>query len=246
MGVAPEFQRDPAALSMLYVRSSAGKLIPLNTVARVTTGAGPLSVSHTGQLPSVTISFNLKPGRRARRCRRADSGDRRGNAAGHRVDALPGHGAGVPGFAARPRPDSADGHRRDLPRARHPLRELHAAAGDSVGPAGRRLRRAADAADLQERAEPVCVRRRHHARRSGQEERHHDGRLRGGRRARARQDAARGDSRGVPGPLPADHDDDDVRARRDAADRAWARARAPSHAVRSDWRSSAGCWCRSC
>jgi len=62
MGVAPEFQRDPAALSMLYVRSSAGKLIPLNTVASVTTSAGPLSVSHTGQLPSVTISFNLKPG----------------------------------------------------------------------------------------------------------------------------------------------------------------------------------------
>jgi HAE1 family hydrophobic/amphiphilic exporter-1 len=62
MGVAPEFQRDPAAMSMLYVRSSSGKLIPLNTVARVTTGAGPLSVSHTGQLPSVTISFNLKPG----------------------------------------------------------------------------------------------------------------------------------------------------------------------------------------
>jgi hydrophobic/amphiphilic exporter-1 (mainly G- bacteria), HAE1 family len=62
MGVAPEFQNDPNALSMLYVRSSSGKLIPLNTVAKVTTGAGPLSVSHTGQLPSVTISFNLKPG----------------------------------------------------------------------------------------------------------------------------------------------------------------------------------------
>jgi hydrophobic/amphiphilic exporter-1 (mainly G- bacteria), HAE1 family len=62
MGVAPEFQRDPAALSLLYVRSSTGKLIPLNTVARVVTAAGPLSVSHTGQLPSVTISFNLKPG----------------------------------------------------------------------------------------------------------------------------------------------------------------------------------------
>ena len=62
MGVAPEFQNDPNALSMLYVRSSSGKLIPLNTVAKVTTGAGPLSVSHTGQLPSVTISFNLAPG----------------------------------------------------------------------------------------------------------------------------------------------------------------------------------------
>jgi HAE1 family hydrophobic/amphiphilic exporter-1 len=67
--VAPEFQKDPAALSMLYVRSSnvppgasQGPLVPLDTVAKVTTEAGPLSVSHTGQLPSVTISFNLKPG----------------------------------------------------------------------------------------------------------------------------------------------------------------------------------------
>jgi HAE1 family hydrophobic/amphiphilic exporter-1 len=60
--VAPEYQKDPEALSMLYIRSSAGSLIPLSTVARVTTDAGPLSVSHTGQLPSVTISFNLRPG----------------------------------------------------------------------------------------------------------------------------------------------------------------------------------------
>ena len=60
--VSPEFQQDPAALSMLYVRSTSGKLIPLNTVASVTTGVGPLSVSHTGQLPSVNLSFNLKPG----------------------------------------------------------------------------------------------------------------------------------------------------------------------------------------
>ena len=60
--VAPEFQQDPAALAMLYVRSTSGKLIPLNTVATVTTGVGPLSVNHTGQLPSVTMSFNLKPG----------------------------------------------------------------------------------------------------------------------------------------------------------------------------------------
>jgi HAE1 family hydrophobic/amphiphilic exporter-1 len=66
--VAPEYQKDPAALSMLYVRSnsvpagaSMGPLVPLSTVSKATTDAGPLSVSHTGQLPSVTISFNLKP-----------------------------------------------------------------------------------------------------------------------------------------------------------------------------------------
>ena len=63
MQVAPEFQRDPRqALSMLYVRSSSGRLIPLDTLTSVKTNAGPLSVSHTGQLPSVTLSFNLQPG----------------------------------------------------------------------------------------------------------------------------------------------------------------------------------------
>ncbi len=60
--VDPQFQQDPAALQMLYVRSQSGRLIPLNTVATATSTAGPLSVSHTGQLPSVNISFNLQPG----------------------------------------------------------------------------------------------------------------------------------------------------------------------------------------
>jgi HAE1 family hydrophobic/amphiphilic exporter-1 len=62
MQVAPQFQNDPAALSMLYVRSNAGRLIPLDTVARVRTNVGPSVIAHTGQLPSVTIAFNLKPG----------------------------------------------------------------------------------------------------------------------------------------------------------------------------------------
>src|SRR5436309_657448 len=62
MQVAPEFQGDPRALSMLYVRSNTGRLIPLETVAHVRTNVGPSVVAHTGQLPSVTISFNLKPG----------------------------------------------------------------------------------------------------------------------------------------------------------------------------------------
>jgi HAE1 family hydrophobic/amphiphilic exporter-1 len=63
MQVAREFQQTPAsALSNLYVRSNGGRLIPLDNVARISTGAGPLSISHTGQLPSVTISFNLQPG----------------------------------------------------------------------------------------------------------------------------------------------------------------------------------------
>jgi HAE1 family hydrophobic/amphiphilic exporter-1 len=63
MQVAPGFQKEPqSALSLLNIRSTQGHLVPLDTLARVTTGAGPLSVSHTGQLPSVTLSFNLAPG----------------------------------------------------------------------------------------------------------------------------------------------------------------------------------------
>jgi HAE1 family hydrophobic/amphiphilic exporter-1 len=58
----PKYQTDPSALSMLYVRSNKGQLVPLNTVATLTRGVGPLTVNHLGQLPAVTISFNLKPG----------------------------------------------------------------------------------------------------------------------------------------------------------------------------------------
>jgi HAE1 family hydrophobic/amphiphilic exporter-1 len=62
LGVAPEFQRDPSALSQLYVRSSTGRLVALDSVTTATMQAGPQTVSHTGQLPSVTISFNLERG----------------------------------------------------------------------------------------------------------------------------------------------------------------------------------------
>ena len=60
--VDPQYQRDPTALSRLYVRAAGGALVPLGSVARITTGVGPLTVNHLGQLPSVTISFNPRPG----------------------------------------------------------------------------------------------------------------------------------------------------------------------------------------
>jgi HAE1 family hydrophobic/amphiphilic exporter-1 len=62
MQVSREYQKDPEALSHLYVRSPGGPLVPLASLAKVTTSVGPLNVPHTGQLPSVTISFNLRPG----------------------------------------------------------------------------------------------------------------------------------------------------------------------------------------
>ena len=60
--VKPEYQRDPQALGRLYIRSSTGNLIPLATVAKLSTGVGPAQVNHLGQLPSATVSFNLRPG----------------------------------------------------------------------------------------------------------------------------------------------------------------------------------------
>ena len=58
----PKYQSDPSALSRLYVRSSTGALVPLDAVAKLTYGVGPLSVTHLGQLPSVTFAFDLRPG----------------------------------------------------------------------------------------------------------------------------------------------------------------------------------------
>jgi HAE1 family hydrophobic/amphiphilic exporter-1 len=58
----PAYQMDPTALSMLYIRSNSGQLVPLSTVSVITRSLGPLTVNHLGQLPAVTISFNLKPG----------------------------------------------------------------------------------------------------------------------------------------------------------------------------------------
>jgi HAE1 family hydrophobic/amphiphilic exporter-1 len=58
----PQYRDNPKALSMIYVRAADGKLVPLNTVASVVPNMGPLTVNHLGQLPAVTLSFNLKEG----------------------------------------------------------------------------------------------------------------------------------------------------------------------------------------
>jgi len=58
----PKYQRDPTALNMLYIRSTTGVLVPLNSVAKLSFGVGPLTVTHLGQLPSVTLAFDLRPG----------------------------------------------------------------------------------------------------------------------------------------------------------------------------------------
>ncbi len=60
--LAKEYQRDERALSLLYLRNQQGRLIPLESVARIRRTVGPLSVAHLGQVPAVTLTFNLAPG----------------------------------------------------------------------------------------------------------------------------------------------------------------------------------------
>jgi HAE1 family hydrophobic/amphiphilic exporter-1 len=62
MEVLPQYQQSEVDLSMLYVRSGSGKLVPLSAVTAMKSDTGPLTVQHLGQLPAVTISFNLAAG----------------------------------------------------------------------------------------------------------------------------------------------------------------------------------------
>ena len=56
-----QYQRDPSALAFLYLRNREGKLIPLESVSKVSSTVGPLTVAHMGQVPAVTLTFNLTP-----------------------------------------------------------------------------------------------------------------------------------------------------------------------------------------
>jgi hydrophobe/amphiphile efflux-1 (HAE1) family protein len=58
----PKYQQHSDSLSLLYLKSPQGQLVPLDAITKVTRDAGPLLINHSGQLPSVTISFNLRPG----------------------------------------------------------------------------------------------------------------------------------------------------------------------------------------
>jgi HAE1 family hydrophobic/amphiphilic exporter-1 len=60
--VNPRFQYSPDALNDIYVKSSSGQQVPISTLVESVVTVSPLVVNHTGQFPSVTISFNLAPG----------------------------------------------------------------------------------------------------------------------------------------------------------------------------------------
>ena len=62
MELLPQYQRDLSAMSLLHLTGRQGVSVPLGSLAKVTPSVGPLTVNHSGQLPSVTLSFNLQPG----------------------------------------------------------------------------------------------------------------------------------------------------------------------------------------
>ena len=58
----PSFQEKASALERLYVTTNTGTLVPLSAVTTVTQGTQPLSINHSGEVPSVTVSFDLNKG----------------------------------------------------------------------------------------------------------------------------------------------------------------------------------------
>ena len=58
----PQYQLTPESLDKIYVKSTTGQMVPLNTFAKVKIGTASLAISHESQFPAVTLSFNLRPG----------------------------------------------------------------------------------------------------------------------------------------------------------------------------------------
>ena len=181
----------PTSSTQIEVRAANGKLVPLSAFAEIERTAGLLSVNQIGQLPAVTISFNLPDGVSL------------GQATG-RIEAIRAELNLPPTLAtsfvgtAQVFEDAvanqglllARRRAHHLHRARHPLRELHPPAHHPDRAAGGGGRGAAHAPHLRLRPQ----RHRHHrhpdADRHRQEERDHDDRLRAGASAR-RRDAVR-------------------------------------------------------
>src|SRR6202022_2751722 len=61
--VEPRYQEDSAALDRLYVHATSGQMVPLSALTRYENSVAPLTINHQDQFPSVTLSFNLSPGR---------------------------------------------------------------------------------------------------------------------------------------------------------------------------------------
>ncbi len=185
MELEPQYQLDPQMLSYLYVRSSNGQLVPLNSVASLTTSLGPLTVNHMGQLPSVTISFDLLPG-----VSLGQGVDEIQNLASKTLPltintSFQGTAQAFQQSLTGIRHAAGDGDSCDLYRVGGFVRELYSSADDSFGIAGGSVWSAADAAGVWY-ADWILFGfvGNHHADRNCEEKRDHDGGLRDGIGAR--------------------------------------------------------------
>ena len=141
METVPSAQVDATVLEHFYVPAAGGRQIPLSEVATFEQTTGPLSVAHSGQMASMTISFNLARACRSAR-RRRSAADRATKLPGSITGGFSGHRAGVSGFAEGDG-DSAPHHRlHHLHHSRDSLRELHPPGHDPDRPAVRGVRRA--------------------------------------------------------------------------------------------------------
>ena len=244
--VQPQFHDDPQALSKIYVSGPNGAQVPLSAFAHFTSKLEPLSVSHQGVFPAVTLSFNLAPGVALGAGRREDPGD-----VPNGCSAPPTLNASFQGTA-----QAFQASLSSMPLLVaaailvvyivlgvlyesyiHPITILSALPSAGVGALLMLML-------LPLRSERHRDRRRHPADRHRQEERDHDDRLRPAGRAAGRQEPARGDPSGLPVALPPDHDDDLRGLVRRHADRLrpGRRLRIAPAARRRDRRRAA--WCR--
>ena len=92
--VKPEARQDPKSLDRVYVHSATGTQIPLSTFVHLSNTTAPLALSHQGQFPAVTLSFNLAKGSLGEPRSTAIHGvEREGRASARGARGFRGHGA---------------------------------------------------------------------------------------------------------------------------------------------------------
>ena len=145
--VDPNLQKTLTGLTSLYLPSSSSATngqVPLTAIAHLDQQSGPLLITHFGQFPATTVSFNTAPGysldAAVKAIQQAETDDRPAGELHHRV---PGHRRGVPEVAEQRNLPDHRRDRRDVYRARRALRELHSSDHDPVDLAVGRRRRAA-------------------------------------------------------------------------------------------------------
>ena len=200
----PQYQADPAALNLLYVRSLERSARAAQHRRAINAEPGPaLRQPFRASFPQSRSPSMSPPASRSAR-RSAEVKTLTNDIVPASITA--GYSGEAEGFrilARQSRDAPLDGDPRHLPRPWHPLRKLHPSVDDSVRPARGWLRRHHHPDGLPSGTRPAGLRRHHHAGRPRQEKRHHDDRLRPRRPTHRRQKRRRRHFRRLHGPFPA-------------------------------------------